>query len=134
MIYLVFKEGYAATRGEELLGTDLCMEAIGLGRLILDLLALQPPHDAVGLLALMLLHDARREARRDAEGNLVLLDAQDRGLWNRAQIQIEMALAVEAMDRNQDPLPCRRRSLPCTAVRLVRNRQTGAETPSDLPF
>src|SRR5262249_29337803 len=84
--YLVFNEGYSATRGESLLRNDLTAEAIRLGRLICDLMAPQPPGEATGLVALMLLHDARRQARFDESGDIVLLEDQDRKLWDRRQI------------------------------------------------
>src|SRR4029453_12099229 len=77
VIYLIFNEGYAATGGGPLLRADLSAEAIRLGRLVRTLMTPTPP-EATGLLALMLLHDSRREARLDTEGNLVLLDEQDR--------------------------------------------------------
>ncbi len=83
VVYLVFNEGYTASAGAELTRADLCAEAIRLGRLLLELL---PNAEVMGLLALMLLHDARRAARTDAAGELVRLDEQDRSLWNRQQI------------------------------------------------
>ena len=83
VVYLVFNEGYTASSGAELTRADLCAEAIRLGRLLLELL---PNAEVMGLLALMLLHDARRAARTDAAGELVRLDEQDRSLWNRQQI------------------------------------------------
>ena len=86
VIYLVFNEGYAATRGGPLVRTDLCAEAIRLGRLVRTLMAPQPPAEATALVALMLLHDARRDARLDATGELVVLEEQDRGRWDRRQI------------------------------------------------
>jgi RNA polymerase sigma-70 factor, ECF subfamily len=95
-VYLVFNEGYAATRGDALVRVDLCREAIRLGRLIQILMQPQPPRETTGLLALMLLHDARREARYDAGGDLVLLEDQDRALWNQAQIQEGLSLAEAA--------------------------------------
>src|SRR5437868_4074291 len=85
VIYLVFNEGYAATRGERLIRTDLSAEAIRLGRLVRDLMSPQPPAEATGLLALMLLHDSRRDARLNEAGELVLLEEQDRTRWNQAQ-------------------------------------------------
>src|SRR5947208_15948027 len=84
VIYLIFNEGFAATRGEPLVRTDLCAEAIRLARLVRALMA-PPPPEATALLALMLLHDSRRDARLDPAGDLVLLEAQDRGRWHHAQ-------------------------------------------------
>src|SRR5437773_997545 len=86
VIYLIFTEGYAPTRGEALVRTDLCAEAIRLGRLVRALMTPDPPAEVTGLLALMLLHDSRRDARLDHAGDLVLLEDQDRRHWNRAQI------------------------------------------------
>ena len=83
VIYLVFNEGYSASSGETLTRHDLSAEAIRLGRLLVELL---PEPEATGLLALMLLHDARRAARTTSDGQLVLLEEQDRSLWNRTQI------------------------------------------------
>jgi len=84
VVYLVFTEGYAATSGDELVRRELCSEAIRLSRLLVELM----PHatEAEGLLALMLLHDARRATRLSHDGNLVLLEDQDRSLWARDQI------------------------------------------------
>lgn len=94
VLYLVFNEGYAASEGAALVRTDLTREAIRLTRAMLELL----PHPEVqGLLALMLLHDARRETRTTAEGELVLLDAQDRTRWDRAQIAEGSALVTQAL-------------------------------------
>src|SRR6267143_5543867 len=78
VIYLIFNEGYAATRGGPLLRADLCAEAIRLGRLVRTLMAPEPQLEATALVALMLLHDSRRNARVDDAGDLVLLDEQDR--------------------------------------------------------
>jgi len=89
VVYLVFNEGYAASSGTSLVRHDLCAEAIRLARLLVELL---PEPEAVGLLALMLLQDSRRTARMSASGELVLLDEQDRSLWNRAQIEEGTAL------------------------------------------
>jgi len=86
VIYLVFNEGYVATRGSSLVRTDLCAEAIRLCRLVIMLLDPQSPPEAKALLALMLLHDARRDARLDQSGELVTLEEQDRSLWNHQQI------------------------------------------------
>jgi RNA polymerase sigma-70 factor (ECF subfamily) len=96
-VYLVFNEGYAATRGDVLLRIDLSDEAIRLGRLLRSLMEPHPPLEVTGLLALMLLHDARRKARHNAEGDLILLEDQDRSLWNRDQISEGLALAREAL-------------------------------------
>jgi RNA polymerase sigma-70 factor (ECF subfamily) len=86
VIYLVFNEGYVATRGASLLRTDLCAEAIRLGRLVIDLMKPLPPDEAKALVALMLLHDARRESRLDEAGEIVILEDQDRSRWNYKQI------------------------------------------------
>jgi RNA polymerase sigma-70 factor, ECF subfamily len=96
VIYLVFNEGYAATRGGPLVRTDLCAEAIRLGRLVRTLLEPQPPAEATALLALMLLQDARREARLDERGDLVILEEQDRSRWNHGQIAEALPLVREA--------------------------------------
>ncbi len=94
VIYLVFNEGYSASFGESLTRADLSAEAIRLGRLLLELL---PDPEVAGLLALMLLQESRRSARSDAAGNLVLLEDQDRQLWNRAQISEGGALVERAL-------------------------------------
>ena len=103
VIYLVFNEGYAATRGERLIRTDLSAEAIRLGRLVRDLMSPQPPAEATGLLALMLLHDSRRDARLDEAGELVLLEDQDRSRWNREQIAEALPLVEEALRGGPGP-------------------------------
>jgi len=103
VIYLIFNEGYTATRGESLVRTDLCTEAIRLGRLLATLLAPQPPGEVVGLVALMLLHDSRRAARLDDAGDLVLLENQDRSLWNRQQIAEALPLAAAALGAGPSP-------------------------------
>jgi len=95
VIYLVFNEGYLSTRGELLARTDLCAEAIRLGRLVRTLMAPQPPAEATGLLALMLLHDSRRAARLDDAGDIVILEEQDRGRWNHEQITEALSLVDE---------------------------------------
>jgi RNA polymerase sigma-70 factor (ECF subfamily) len=94
VIYLVFNEGYLASRGESATRADLSAEAIRLGRLVVELL---PEPEARGLLALMLLHESRREARADADGELILLDQQDRSRWNRALIEEGAALVRAAL-------------------------------------
>jgi RNA polymerase sigma-70 factor (ECF subfamily) len=98
VLYLIFNEGYSATRGETLVRTDLCAEAIRLGRLVRELMEPEPPAEATALLALMLLHDSRRAARLDEAGDLVLLEDQDRRLWDRGQIAEALPL-VEAAFR-----------------------------------
>lgn len=95
VIYLVFNEGYAASAGEQLVRTDLCHEGIRLGRLLLNLLPAEA--EARGLLALMLLHDARRETRTDAAGDLVLLEEQDRSRWRQQPIREGAALVEQAL-------------------------------------
>ncbi|MCY1266425.1 RNA polymerase sigma factor, sigma-70 family [compost metagenome] len=94
VIYLVFNEGYSATSGDSLTRTDLSAEAIRLARLLLELL---PDPEVMGLLALMLLHDSRRAARATADGELILLDEQDRSLWDQAQIAEGLALVSQAL-------------------------------------
>lgn len=94
VIYFVFNEGYSASSGSAVIRQDLSSEAITLGRLLVELL---PEPEAESLLALMLLHDSRREARMSGEGDLVLLDDQDRALWNRAQIGEGCRLVEKAL-------------------------------------
>jgi RNA polymerase sigma-70 factor (ECF subfamily) len=103
VIYLVFNEGYAATRGGPLVRADLCAEAIRLGRLVQTLMAPQPPSEVAGLVALMLLHDSRRDARSDANGNLIVLEEQDRSRWNRQQIAEALPLVEEALRGGPGP-------------------------------
>jgi RNA polymerase sigma-70 factor (ECF subfamily) len=94
VVYLVFNEGYFASSGGSLTRQDLAGEAIRLGRLLVELL---PEPEAVGLLALMLLHESRRPARAAADGDLVLLDDQDRSLWNRGLIAEATSLVERAL-------------------------------------
>lgn len=96
VIYLVFNEGYLATTGAFIVRADLCAEAIRLGRLVRSL-SPQPLAEATGLLALMLLHDARSPARSDAAGDLIRLEDQDRRLWKNAQIAEALPLVDEAL-------------------------------------
>ena len=100
-VYLIFNEGYAATAGDEWIRRDLCREAIRLGRLLVELIDAPEPK---GLLALMLLHDARREARTDAHGDLVLLEDQPRATWDHTQIVEALALVPSAL-RGSGPYP-----------------------------
>jgi RNA polymerase sigma-70 factor (ECF subfamily) len=94
-LYLVFTEGYAATAGDALVRRELCAEAIRLTRVLCELLPDEP--EALALLALMRLHDSRRDARVDADGELVLLDDQDRTRWDREAIVEGIALAERAL-------------------------------------
>jgi RNA polymerase sigma-70 factor, ECF subfamily len=94
-LYLIFTEGYAATAGDALVRRELCAEAIRLGRVLTGLMPDEP--EAIGLLALMLLHDSRRAARVDGEGRLVLLADQDRSAWDRAEISEGLTLAERAL-------------------------------------
>ena len=94
VVYLVFNEGYFASSGGSLTRHDLSGEAIRLGRLLIELL---PEPEAIGLLALMLLHESRRAARSSASGELILLDDQDRSTWNRDRIAEGSALVERAL-------------------------------------
>jgi len=119
VIYLVFNEGYTATREGPLIRTDLCAEAIRLGRLVRTLMGPPPPAEATALLALMLLQDARRDARLDEAGDLVILEEQDRALWDRSQIAEALPLVTEAFGGGPGPFAVQAAiaSLHCEAVR-----------------
>jgi RNA polymerase sigma-70 factor (ECF subfamily) len=103
VIYLIFNEGYLATRGAALVRTDLCAEAIRLGRLVRTLMAPEAPAEATALVALMLLHHSRRAARLDEAGDIVLLEEQDRRLWDQAQIAEALPLVLEALREAPGP-------------------------------
>jgi RNA polymerase sigma-70 factor, ECF subfamily len=120
VIYLVFNEGYAATRGDALVRTDLCVEAIRLGRLVRALMV-PPPSEATGLLALMLLHDSRRDTRLDEAGDLVLLEEQDRRRWNQRQIAEALPLVEEALRGGPGPFAVQAAiaALHCEAARAA---------------
>ena len=98
VVYLVFNEGYSASFGDTVTRYDLCGEAIRLGRLLVTLL---PQPEAIGLLGLLLLQDSRRAARTSATGNLILLEDQDRSLWNREQITEGVSLVQRALSMGQ---------------------------------
>ena len=99
VVYLVFNEGYLASSGESLVREELCAEAIRLGRLLVELMPEEP--EVMGLLALMLLTESRRQSRTDEDGNMVPLAHQDRGRWNRALIAEGQAIVRRCLDRNQ---------------------------------
>ena len=103
VLYLVFNEGYAATRVGPLVRTDLCAEAIRLGRLVRSLMMPQPPAEATALVALMLLHDARRDARVDEVGDMVILEEQDRSRWDQTQIAEALPLVDEGLRGGPGP-------------------------------
>jgi RNA polymerase sigma-70 factor, ECF subfamily len=103
VLYLLFSEGYAATRGPALVRAELSGQAIRLTRVVRSLFGEAPPRELGGLLALMLLHDSRRDARVDAAGDIVLLHDQDRALWDRAQIDEALPLVDEAMAGEPGP-------------------------------
>ncbi len=99
VVYLIFNEGYAASSGEALVRADLCAEAVRLGRLLAELMPDEP--EVMGLLALMLLTESRRDARTTGDGALVLLADQDRGLWDRDLIREGQAIVRTCLRRNQ---------------------------------
>jgi RNA polymerase sigma-70 factor (ECF subfamily) len=119
VIYLIFNEGYAPTRGGPLVRADLCAEAIRLARLLRSLLGPNPPAAATALLAMMLLHDSRREARLNDSGELVTLEEQDRSRWNQRQIAEALPLVEEALRGGPAPytLQAAISALHCQAAR-----------------
>jgi RNA polymerase sigma-70 factor, ECF subfamily len=119
VIYLIFNEGYVATRGEPLVRADLCLEAIRLCRLVRMLMMPVAPAEATALLALMLLHDSRRDARLDEAGDLVVLEEQDRGRWNDQQIAEALPLVEESFREGPGPfaLQAAIAALHCRATR-----------------
>jgi len=123
VIYLVFNEGYLASSGESATRADLSAEAIRLGRLVLELL---PEPEVRGLLALMLLHESRREARADAAGELILLDEQDRTRWNQAYIREGAALVRDALSTP--------RAGPYAIQAAIAAVHAEAETPEDTDW
>jgi RNA polymerase sigma-70 factor (ECF subfamily) len=119
VLYLIFNEGYASTRGQPLVRTDLCAEAIRLTRLVRELMLPQPPPEATALLALMLLHDSRRDARVDSAGDLVVLEEQDRSRWHHQQIAEALPLVEESLRGGPKPfaLQAAIAALHCRAAR-----------------
>jgi RNA polymerase sigma-70 factor (ECF subfamily) len=121
VVYLIFNEGYAATTGDEWLRRDLSREAIRLGRLLVELVGEQMAGEPLGLLALMLLHDARRDTRTDESGDVVLLEDQDRARWDHAQIAEALELVPLALRRGGGPyaLEAAIAALHCSAKRAA---------------
>jgi RNA polymerase sigma-70 factor (ECF subfamily) len=131
VIYLIFNEGYAATRGASLVRVELCAEAIRLARLLRTLLGPQPPAEATGLLALMLLHDSRRGARLDSAGDLVILDEQDRSRWDQRQIAEALPLVQEALRGGPGPIAVQ---ASIAALHCVAARPEDTDWPQILRF
>jgi RNA polymerase sigma-70 factor, ECF subfamily len=122
VVYLIFNEGYLASRGDALIRRELCTEAIRLGRVLCGLLPRQA--EAQGLLGLMLLHDSRRDARVSAEGELVLLEEQDRDRWHREQIREGTELTESALRRG----PAGVYALQAAIAALHANAKTAKDT------
>ena len=113
VLYLLFNEGYAATSGTDHVRSVLCDEAVRLARTLVLLMPTEP--ETLGLLSLMLLHDARRAARIDGSGDIVTLENQDRTLWERAEIEEGLGFLAKAVRFGRvGPTRCRRPSLPVT--------------------
>jgi RNA polymerase sigma-70 factor (ECF subfamily) len=131
VLYLIFNEGYASTAGDDLIRRELCAEAIRLATVLVELLeshaGLGPQPESKGLLALMLLHDARRLARVDAAGEIVLLEEQDRSLWDLAQIDAGLELLDDALALRQ-PGPYQ-----IQAAISALHAQAGAAAETDWP-
>ena len=126
VVYLVFNEGYCASSGESLSRPELSGEAIRLGRLLVELL---PEPDVVGLLALMLLQESRRVARMSPAGEVVLLDKQDRRLWNRELIAEGLPLVARPWGRGgSGPMPFRQPLRQCMPAPPTPTRPTGAKS------
>ena len=122
VVYLIFNEGWAASAGERLVRGELCAEAIRLGRLLHGLMPDDP--EVAGLLALMLLHDSRRQARVDAHGELVALDDQDREQWDRGFARVSACSTAQCAGAGLGPTNCRRRLPRCMRPRRRRQRPT----------
>jgi RNA polymerase sigma-70 factor (ECF subfamily) len=121
-IYLIFNEGYLASSGDALVRRELCSEAIRLGRVLCELLPRE--REARSLLALMLLHDSRRDARVSGDGELILLEEQDRSLWHQAQIREGSALLDSALHGGANGFY----TLQASIAALHANARTAAET------
>jgi RNA polymerase sigma-70 factor (ECF subfamily) len=136
VIYLVFTEGYAATAGDALVRRELCAEAIRLARLLVTLMP--DEREAAALLALMLLHDARREARSSPDGELILLEDQDRSRWNRGQIAEGLALVEDTLRRGRAGPYAIRAAIAALHARAASPAETdwrqiaGLRTPADV--
>src|SRR5688500_11920347 len=124
VLYLIFNEGYSASAGEELLRRELCHDAIRLGYVLARLMPKEP--EVLGLLALMMLHDSRSEARTSATGDLILLEEQDRNLWKREQIDEGRAMVRRALQM--------RRPGPYQIQAAIAALHAEAETPASTDW